>query len=309
MRLVIALGGNAILRKGEQMSPSVEWRNVRAAADLIARSVADGDQLVVTHGNGPQVGYLAEIMEVARGSHVPQDLSLTNAMTQGWLGFMIAHALERAFAGTRKVVAMVTRSLVSLDDPEFSSPSKFVGSYYTEEAAKALSKEYGWRFKPDPRGGYRRVVPSPRPLGILETDIIRDLAARGVVVVAVGGGGIPVARDPQGFLIPVDAVVDKDLASSLLASMIEAEEFVILTDVDGIALDFGKPTQRWLREVRVDELEQLYRQGIFPSGSMGPKVLAAIEFVRRTGREAIIGNLDRAADVIAGRSGTVVLPG
>ncbi|MGC9112623.1 carbamate kinase [Acidilobus sp.] len=305
MRVVIALGGNAILRKGERGSPEEQWSNVRRTASLIAKTFQQ-DEIIVTHGNGPQVGYLLEVMNAARG-YPSQSMDLADAMTQGWLGFMLQTALEEAFQGRRRAVAIITRTLADANDPSFKNPTKFVGAYFSEAEAKRLSSEYGWTFKQDPRGGYRRVVPSPEPLDILESDLIEELAREGMIVISAGGGGIPVMRTPEG-LRPVEAVVDKDLASSLLAVKLKADLFIILTDVRGVAVGFGKPNERWLDEVSADELEEYYRKGEFPPGSMGPKVLAALRFVRSTGKTAMIGSLDELPEVVRGSSGTRIRP-
>lgn len=307
MRILVALGGNAILRKGEKGHPEEIWENVRKSAKLLANVVMD-NEVVVTHGNGPQVGYLLEAMMSVAGKYPPQGIDAADAMTQGWLGYMIQSAIEEAVDYRKHAVTIVTRVLVRGDDPSLSSPTKPVGRYVSKEEADELSRKYGWTFREDVRGGYRRVVPSPEPVDIIETPIIEMLLREGFVVIAAGGGGIPVVRS-DGRLVPVEGVVDKDLTSSLLAVRLGADRFVILTDVQGVAVNFGRPDQRWLREVPASELKRLYQEGQFPSGSMGPKVLAAIRFVEATGRPAIIGDLDRAADVISGSAGTVVIPG
>ncbi len=307
MRLVIALGGNAILRKGESGFPEEEWRNIIKTAQLIASSIGPHDEVVITHGNGPQVGYLLEVMQMSSSTHPVQSMDLADAMTQGWLGFMLQNAIDNALKGSRRVIAVITRTLVDEHDPSFSNPTKFVGSYFNEDEASKLSSKYGWTFRRDPRGGLRRVVPSPDPIDVLEAPIIEKLIGEGYIVVAVGGGGIPVVKT-EGGLRPVEAVVDKDLASSLLAVKIRADRLVIATDVKGVAIDFGKPTQRWLESVKVDELENLYRAGMFPPGSMGPKVDAAIRFVKATSRQAVIGSLEDLPLLIRGEAGTVVMP-
>lgn len=306
-RLVVALGGNAILPKGARGDPSEQWNTVRKAARLIAEATR-GYEVIVTHGNGPQVGYLTEAFEALPPGKPRQSLDLAVAMTQGWLGFLIAHALEEAYLAIgdgRRVAAVVTRVEVDPNDPEFKAPSKPIGSYYTREEAEELSKRYGWVFKRDPRGGYRRVVPSPRPLRVLEAQVVANLVRSGYAVVAVGGGGIPVARRGSR-LEPVEAVIDKDLASSVLARQVDADQLIILTDVPGVAVNYGKPGQRWLKELRVDEARRLLELGEFPPGSMGPKVQAAVEFVEATCRKAAIGLLDDAGKVISGESGTVI---
>jgi carbamate kinase len=226
-------------------------------------------------------------------------------MTQGWLGYLIQTALEEALGFRRRVITLITRVLVDAKDPSFLNPSKPVGRIVSQREAEELSKRYGWKFKQDPRGGYRRVVPSPEPLEVLELPIIERLIKDGTVVIAAGGGGIPLVRQDDR-LMPVEAVIDKDLASALLAIGLRADKFVILTDVEGVAINYGRQDQRWLREVTTEELKVLYAKGEFPPGSMGPKVLAAVRFAEATGNPAIIGSLDEAPDVIAGRRGTIV---
>ncbi|MEB3806641.1 MAG: carbamate kinase [Desulfurococcales archaeon] len=306
--LVIALGGNAIIKKGMKGSPEEQWRTVRSAVRQLLRIAADGVRLVITHGNGPQVGYLLEAFEALPRDKPRQSLDLAVAMTQGWIGYLIAHALERE--ATRlginvKTATVVTRVVVSSKDPAFRDPSKFIGSYYTREEAEELARRHGWVFKRDPRGLYRRVVPSPRPIKILESKVVEGLVKEGYIAIAVGGGGIPVTED----LEPVEAVIDKDLASSLLAQTIKADRFIILTDVRGVALNYGRPGEMWLERVSVDELEAYHHKGYFPPGSMGPKVEAVIEYVRKTGKRASIGSLDEAYSVYRGDSGTHVEPG
>ncbi|MEB3774213.1 MAG: carbamate kinase [Desulfurococcales archaeon] len=304
MLTVIALGGNALLRKGQRGTIEEQWDTVSKAAAILSRALRDVNA-VITHGNGPQVGYLLEAFEMLPKDRPRQPLYLAVAMTQGWIGFLLQHSLSQLMGG-REVLAVPTRVTVRRDDPEFSNPSKPIGPYYSEEEARRLAREFGWILKRDPRGGYRRVVPSPKPVRVLEAAYIARLAEAGIIVVAVGGGGIPVLDDT---LEPVDAVVDKDLASSLLAYTIGARRLVILTDVPGVAVNYGRPGQRWLTEVTISELKHLYRMGHFPPGSMGPKVAAAIEFVEKTRGTAHIGPLDRALEVLAGTTGTIVKPG
>ncbi|MCE4621350.1 MAG: carbamate kinase [Desulfurococcales archaeon] len=306
--IVVALGGNAIQRKGERGHPSEQWRNARSAAKALVEVVEKGYKLVITHGNGPQVGYLMEAFDSLGHAKPRQTLDIAVAMTQGWLGFIISHAIQAELMrrGLRKeVVTLVTRVLVDPRDPGFAEPSKPIGGYYTREEAEKLARTHGWVMKPDPRGGYRRVVPSPRPVDIMEAPIIRKLVNDGVIVVAAGGGGIPISL--EGY-VPIEAVIDKDLASALLAVKIGADRLVILTDVPGVAINFRRPDEKWLHRVTAAKLKSLYKQGHFPPGSMGPKVLAAIEFVERTRGLAIIGSLDRALDVIEGHTGTIVEP-
>ncbi len=308
--LVVALGGNAILKKGDKGGPDEQWRNVSKAAKALVSVALNGNKMVITHGNGPQVGYLAEAVDAIADKVPHQSLDILVAMTQGWIGYLIQHALQeelRKRGINKNIASVITRVVVKKDDPGFKNPTKYIGRYYTEKEAEKLSKERGWLMKPDPRGGYRRVVASPMPRDVLESDIVLKLANEGTIVIAVGGGGIPVVKDRDRY-IPVEAVIDKDLASSVLAIKISADKFVILTDVKGVALNFKRSNEKWLREVYVGELERYYNEGHFPPGSMGPKVRASMNFVNSTGNIAIIGSLEDAYNVINGRSGTVVLP-
>jgi len=304
MRIVIALGGNALQRPNEKGTPSQLWDNVRRTARLLAASIGD-NEVVITHGNGPQVGQLLESMIMAADIYPVQTIDIADAMTQGWLGYLIQTALEEALGFRRRVITLITRVLVDAKDPSFLNPSKPVGRIVSQREAEELSKRYGWKFEQDPRGGYRRVVPSPEPLEVLELPVIERLIKDGTVVIAAGGGGIPLVRQDDR-LMPVEAVIDKDLASALLAIGLRADKFVILTDVEGVAINYGRQDQRWLGEVTTEELKALYAKGEFPPGSMGPKVLAAVRFAEATGNPAIIGSLDEAPDVIAGRRGTIV---
>jgi carbamate kinase len=308
--LVIALGGNAILKKGERGSPEEQWNNVLRAAKALANIVVNENKIIITHGNGPQVGYLAEAVDSISDKVPPQTLDILVAMTQGWLGYLIQHALQEELRRRnvkRDVVTVVTRVVVDKNDPGFKNPTKYIGRYYEKEEAERIAKERGWVFKPDPRGGYRRVVPSPMPIDVLESDVIAKLAREGVIVIAVGGGGIPVIKENNTYR-PIEAVIDKDLASSVLAVKVRADKFIILTDVEGVALNYGKPNEIWLKEVYIDDLERYYKEGHFPPGSMGPKVLAAINFVKKTNKVAIIGSLEQASEVINEKSGTLILP-
>ena len=305
MLAVVALGGNAILPKGARGTPGEQWATARRAAKNLIPILDGGSRLVITHGNGPQVGYLLEAMESLPEGVPRQTLDIAVAMTQGWIGYLIAHSIDTESRGRYRPLVVVSRVVVSRRDPAFSNPTKFVGRYYTREEAEVLARERGWVMKRDPRGGYRRVVPSPRPQRILEAPLIREAAINlGVVVVGVGGGGIPVDEE----LNPVEAVVDKDLASYRLAVDIGAEKLVILTDVPGVALNYGTPREEWLRRLEATRALELVREGVFPPGSMGPKVEAAARFALETGRPAAIGKLEEAHRVFNGEAGTLIIP-
>ncbi|WP_236698179.1 carbamate kinase [Pyrodictium occultum] len=316
--LVVALGGNAFVRKGEGLDS--QWRNVRAAAEAVARLVERGYRLVVTHGNGPQVGAVLECAHSCpgpRGAGRAITMDVAVAMTQGWLGYMLQQAIGDALEEKgleRRVATVVTQVLVGRDDPAFRRPSKPVGPFYTREEAERAARETGWAFAKDPRGGYRRVVPSPRPRGVVEMGAIEALLRAGYVVVAGGGGGVPVVRGER-WLHGVEAVVDKDYTSSLIARLLGAEALIILTDVPYVYLDYGRPGQRPLERLTVSEARRLLEEGKLPPGSMGPKVEAAVEYVEERARSgcvecyAAIGRLEDAEQVVEGKKGTRVVLG
>ena len=297
VRAVVALGGNAFNRPGEPITQETHLRNVDVAARVVARIVQEGHQVVVTHGNGPQVGYLAELQK----DNGTFRLDALNAMTQGMLGYFIVSALDR-YLGRGRAVALVTRVEVDCDDPAFKNPTKFIGPLYSRKQAEVLAQKYGWQIRQDPRGGWRRVVASPTPLKIVEVEAVKRLLDAGFIVVAAGGG-IPICGD-RG----VEGVIDKDLASSLLALELDADFFMILTDTDAVYLNYRKPNQRRLDKVRVEELERYFAEGHFPPGSMGPKVQAVINFVKKTRKRAAIGALEEGYEVFSGIKGTQVTP-
>ncbi len=302
---VIALGGNALA--GPILRPdTLEMLSAaRGAAEALKPFLEAGGLAVLTHGNGPQAGYLEEAFSLLPRGETRQPLWAITAMTQGWIGHVLKLAIEGATGRRSEVVA--TRTVVDPRDPEFSRPSKPIGRLHSEEDARELEARLGWRFSWDPRGGYRRVVPSPRPLRIVEAEYIAGLAASGVVTVAAGGGGVPVVEE-RGSYEPVEAIVDKDLASSVLARQIDADMLVILTDVPGVAVNYGRPGERWLSRATVGELEKLAAEGHFPPGSMGPKVEAAIEFTRETGRPSVIAHLRDAPRALRLEAGTIIEP-
>ncbi len=312
--IVIALGGNAFLQKHERGTVEEQWRNAYTAARQIVELIKRGYKVVITHGNGPQVGNILEWMEALKDKIPPLTMDIAGAMTQGWLGYMIQQSLqnvliEEGLDHRYRVVSIVNQVAVRPDDPAWKNPTKYVGPYYyDEEEVKRLQKEKGWVIKPDPRGGWRRVVPSPDVVDNIEKEAIRTLVENDFVVIASGGGGIPVVKDEKGRLRGVEAVIDKDLGGQLLASVVGADHFVILTDVEGAYINFGKPDQKLLRKLTVSEAKKLLEQGVFGAGSMGPKVKAAIRFVESTGRPAYIGHLYKLIDVIEERTGTKIVP-
>ncbi|WP_297067831.1 carbamate kinase [Thermococcus sp.] len=313
-RVVIALGGNAILQRGQKGTYEEQMANVMETAKQIVDIILKGDyEVVITHGNGPQVGALLLHMDAGQQTYgIPaQSMDVAGAMTQGQIGYMIGQALinELKRRGIHKPAAtIVTQTLVDKNDPAFQNPSKPVGPFYDEETAKKLAKEKGWVVVEDSGRGWRRVVPSPDPKGHVEAPVIVDLVEKGFIVIASGGGGVPVIEE-NGRLKGVEAVIDKDLAGERLAEEVNADVFMILTDVNGAAINYGKPTERWLGEVTAEELRKYYEEGHFRKGSMGPKVLAAIRFIEWGGERAVIASLDRAVEALEGRTGTQVSAG
>lgn len=312
-RVVVALGGNAILQRGQRGTYEEQMNNVRKTARQIVEMILDNDyDVIITHGNGPQVGNLLLQQDAGEAYNIPaQPMDVCGAMTQGQIGYMIQQAItnELRRRGIYKPVAtIVTQVLVDKDDPAFKNPSKPVGPFYDEETARRLAREKGWVVVEDSGRGWRRVVPSPDPKGIVEGDVIGELVERGFIVIASGGGGVPVVEE-GGRLRGVEAVIDKDLAGERLAEVVGADVFIILTDVNGAAINYGEAGERWLGRVTVGELRCYYEEGHFKRGSMGPKVLAAMRFVEWGGERAVIAALDRAVEALEGKTGTQVVRG
>jgi carbamate kinase len=305
--IVAALGGNAIIKKGEQGTFSQQFRNTYDSMGYIAHLIRAGHQVVLTHGNGPQVGFIMIQVEAAAGKVPTAPLHVDVAQSQGSMGYMIAQSLINQLKEHGidiSVAAVMTQVLVNRDDRAMQHPTKPVGAFYTRQRAAELER-LGHIVVEDSGRGWRRVVPSPRPIRIIETDIIKELVQAGTIVVACGGGGIPVA-DENGTLTGVDAVIDKDLASSLLAIEIKAEVIMFLTTVDRVALNYGTPQQVDLERLTLDEAQQYLREGQFPPGSMGPKIEAAVEFVENGGERAVVCRPEHVVEALAGRAGTVI---
>jgi carbamate kinase len=305
--LTIALGGNALLQYGQKGTFEEQLANARVTAKQIVELIKRGYKVVITHGNGPQVGAIL-LQQEAGSSQVPaMPLHACGAMSQGLIGYMIQQSLinELRKAGIDMPVAtVVTQVLVDRNDRAFRNPTKFIGPWYGEEEAKEKDK-LGWVMKYDVGKGWRRVVPSPDPIKQVEIEAIRRMVDSGIIVIASGGGGIPVVDEEE--LEGVDAVIDKDLAGERLASSLGTEIFMILTDVEKVAINFKKENQRFLDVLTLDEAKKYYEEGHFPPGNMGPKVLAAIRFVERTGKTAIITSLDKAIDALDGKTGTRII--
>lgn len=301
MRIVIALGGNALLKRGEPMHYEVQQANVRMACQQIAK-VLPGNELIITHGNGPQVGLIA--LQQNAYTDVPMyPLDAIGAESVGMIGYMIARELTNVVPRSITVTNVLTQTEIDPNDPAFKQPTKPIGPIYTKEEAERLSQTNGWTMASD-NDKFRRVVASPNPQRILGLSALKTLIENGHLVVCCGGGGVPVYFDQKGQLIGAEAVIDKDLASSVLAISIDADLFVIATDVEGVYTDWGKPSQSLIRQIDAPSLRKL----TFAQGSMAPKVEAACRFVEKTGKTAVIGALDQIEKVVDGKSGTLVHP-
>ena len=300
MRIVAALGGNALLRRGEPMTAALQRKNVKAAVAAIAPLILDGHELVITHGNGPQVGLLA--LQAAAG---PADgvypLDILDAESEGMVGYLIEQELQNMLPAGSVLATLLTQIRVDRSDPAFRRPTKPIGPIYTEDEAKRLATERSWVMKPDGLG-WRRVVPSPLPIAILEVGVINLLVSHGVTVICAGGGGIPVIERTGGSLTGVEAVIDKDLASALLAHSLGADWLLLLTDVDALYLDWGTQSARAVAIANPHALDPT----TFDEGSMRPKVEAAIGFAKETGRTAAIGRLEEVAAILKGEAGTTI---
>jgi carbamate kinase len=309
LRVLVALGGNAILKHGEKGTAEEQVANVRATARHLVRLVEEGDRIAITHGNGPQVGDILLKNELSKATLPPMPLDICGAESQGMIGYILEQALqdELEAAGLKlPVVTILTQVLVDRSDPAFENPAKPVGPFYTGTEASALKEEKGWQMVSDSGRGYRRVVPSPSPLEILEGKTIRELFESGTLVIAAGGGGVPVIRGDDGLVRGVEAVLDKDRTAALLARILRVETILILTDVEKVYTDYGTPGQRAVDKMTVEDCRRLLEQGQFPAGSMGPKVESALRFVEAGGERAIITSLEMAEEAVAGRAGTTI---
>jgi carbamate kinase len=310
-KAVIALGGNAISARDRADTISNQFDNTIASLGSILELIKHGYQLAITHGNGPQVGNALLRVELARGKVPVLPLFVCVADLQGGMGYMIEQCLQNRLKDEnirRNVVTMVSQVVVDENDPDFKNPTKFIGQFYTKPTAQKLAKEMGWQkivqFPGDKR--WRRVVPSPQPIEIIEGNTIKRLVEEGTIVIAAGGGGIPVLRK-KGRLIGVDAVIDKDRAAAVLARQIEAELLIILTDIDRIAINYRKPNEKWLDKVPLKKMIEYHQMGQFPPGSMGPKVEAAISFLKNGGKQVIITSIENGFDAVKGKAGTRIV--
>ena len=308
--IVIALGGNAITRKGIPDTITNQFKHTRESLPPIIKLAREGFKIAITHGNGPQVGNALLRVEIASGSAPDLPLGILVADTEGGIGYMIEQSLQNALRSEnieREVVTLVTQTVVDRNDPSVKDPNKFVGQVYDEEDAKRRADENGWEVKEDKGRGWRRVVPSPRPIKFVNSKVMKQLVDSGVIIITAGGGGAPVYYEEDGQLEGMDAVIDKDRASAVLGNDIGANTLVILTETDGVYLDFGEPTQKRIEKMTVDEARNYLENGHFPKGSMGPKIEAAIQFIEGGGEKVIISSIDDGCEALEGRAGTTII--
>jgi carbamate kinase len=306
---VVAFGGNALMGHEGKSTYAEQMRKTDTICRKLLSLFEVGYRIVITHGNGPQVGNILMQQESIVDSLPPMPLDVCNAMTQGQIGYMIEQRLRNIFEEKKikkSVVVLVTQVVVSENDPAFKNPTKFIGPFFRQEETERLKKEKGWNMKEDSGRGYRRIVPSPRPIDIVEKDEISDMANRDLVVVACGGGGIPVLRDKRGKLKGVAAVIDKDYAAERLASLMGADSLILITPVDKVSIFYGTAKQKDLGRISLEEVKGYYDEGHFPPGSMGPKIEAAMKFISAGGRRTIITSIEGLGDAIKGKGGTVI---
>jgi carbamate kinase len=308
---LLAIGGNALLKEKERGLQDEQLENAREIAEMLARIVEQGYALCVVHGNGPQVGNILIQQEAGSGQIPPYSLDVCGAMTQGSMGYMLERMLInrlRFLGSPAPVTSVLTEVVVDKEDKGFQDPTKPVGPFYPEFRALELMRSKRWKMKEDSGRGWRKVVPSPRPLEIVQLEAIKLLLQSGSTVIAGGGGGIPVIRDASGFLVGVEAVIDKDRLSALLAGRLGAELFIILTGVPKVAIDFGKPTQAWRDRITASEARSFLAEGQFPPGSMGPKIESALAYLEAGGREVLITTAEALATGDPATVGTRIVP-
>lgn len=304
---IISIGGNTLIRQGEKGTIEDQFRHTEECMVYLAKLAAQGGKIVITHGNGPIVGNIVIRNEAAKNIIPPMPLYICNADSEGGIGFMIQQSLYNQLKKLnikRETATVVTQVVVDKNDSAFLNPAKPIGPFYTKEEAKIIQKQKGWAIVEDSHRGYRRAVPSPKPLKVVEADIIKKLALDGVIVIAAGGGGVPVVEMGDGILRGIDAVIDKDLATAVMAREIGADKFIDLTSIDNVCTNFGKPNQKALDRLTVSEAKKYLHAGEFAQGSMGPKVEAAIEFLEAGGKEVIITTPGLLEKAVQGKAGT-----
>jgi len=307
---LIAFGGNALLREDQRGLQEEQIKNAEQAARLMVGVVRKGYELIIVHGNGPQVGNILIQQEEAVNRIPPYTLDICDAMTEGSMGYMLERAIAnelRRLSIDKDVTTVVSMVLVDRNDPAFEKPTKPVGPFYTKFRAQELMRKKKWSMVEDAGRGWRKVVPSPRPIDVVAKWVVRDLVHAGRVVIAAGGGGIPVILNSRGLYEGVEAVIDKDYAASLIARETGVDLFIILTAIERVYYNFGKPDQRELPEITVDEAERYLAEGQFPAGSMAPKIRAAIEYIRAGGREVLITDATHLKAALLRRSGTRIV--
>ena len=308
---VVALGGNAITHKDREDTIPNQFIHTEISLQGIINLIKDDYNLALTHGNGPQVGNAVLRVELSRGRAPELPVYICVADLQGGMGYMIEQVLRNRLTREkidRQTTTIVTQVLVDKNDPDFTDPTKYIGQFYEKDKAELMMKEFGWKMKPYPGDNrLRRVIASPKPKAIIEKDVIKNLVDSGVIVIASGGGGIPVTND-NGGLIGIDAVIDKDRAAAVMARDIDAQLLMILTSVDKVSLNYSKPDQKDLDHLTVAEAEKYLAEGQFPPGSMGPKIGAAIDFLKSGGEKVIIGSIEKAYEAVLGKAGTTIVP-
>jgi carbamate kinase len=309
--VVVSLGGNAITQQFEEGNIYQQFANTRKSLHGVVNLIEKGYRVLISHGNGPQVGNALIRVEESRHLVPVLPLGIIVADLEGGMGYMISQCLTNLMRDrgiNNQIACMVTQVLVDKNDPSMHNPSKFVGPFFRRDQVKELVEKRGWIVKEDPGRGWRRVVPSPIPLQIVERDVIRALLKMNVIVIAAGGGGVPVYYEANGWLEGMDAVIDKDLASAVLANDIGANELMILTGEEKVALNYGKPSEEYLDVLTLAEAEQYHKKGHFPPGSMGPKIQASINFLKGGGEKVIITSIEKSVEAVSGKAGTTILP-
>jgi len=308
---VVAFGGNALLRPEDRGTQEEQIARAKQAARWLAEIVRYGYKLLVVHGNGPQVGNILVQAEEASTKIPPQTLDVCVAQTEGSIGFMLQQAMRNRLESIGlggEVATVLTEVEVDVNDPAFKRPTKPIGPFFTRYRAEALERDLGWTMREDAGRGWRHVVPSPKPLRVLNLNTISRMLESAAVVIAAGGGGIPVVKGRDGQWRGIEAVIDKDYASALLGANLKADVYIVLTGVPKVALDFGKPTQRFIDRMTVAEAEKHMADGQFPPGSMGPKIDSAIQFVKNSGHEVLITDVEVLREALEGKNGTVIAP-
>lgn len=309
---VVAFGGNALLQPGDHGTQEEQFGRARQASRWLVTIVREGYDLLIVHGNGPQVGNLLIQAEEASTKIPPQTLDVAVAQTEGSIGFMLQQSIRSQLERSRlpsDVATLLTEVEVDLDDPAFRNPSKPIGPFFSKYRAEALSRDFGWTVREDAGRGWRKVVPSPRPISVLGEDLLHKVIRSARVTIAGGGGGIPVFRGRDRTWRGVEAVIDKDMTASLLATRLAAALFIIITGVEAVAIDYGKPEERRIRSMAPAHARSFLSEGQFPSGSMGPKIEAAIEYVEQTGNDVLISDIDNLERALDGATGTRLAPG